>query len=149
MLLLSEIEGPPRHLQAFLKCVSHVPDKLAVKVGHDLEMTYPQYVHGVLGVVSLCGPHLRLAICLPARYSLDHYMNLNQGDMVSLATICLPEVASLEISFPSISEENLLVCLFPHHEVSNKLISVLSGLLQAMVLLYANTAPYRSICAFS
>jgi hypothetical protein len=148
MLLLSEIEGPPRHLQALLKCVSRVPDKLAVKVTHDLEMTYLQYVHGVLGIVSLCGPHLRLAICLPARYTLDHHTNLDQGDMESLATIPLPEVASLEILFPSISEKKLLVC-FPLREVSNKLISVLSGLLHTVVLPYANAAPYSSICAFS
>jgi hypothetical protein len=114
MPLLSEMEGPPCHLQALLSCFSRVPDALTIKAGQDSRMTYMQYVRGVLRSVNLCGPHVHLEIHFPARYVLNDNVELNQSEMKSLTAITLPEVASLEISFPPISEGVLLVgsCLY-------------------------------------
>jgi hypothetical protein len=109
---LSEMAGPPCHLHAALKCLSSVPDTLNIIMEPNFGMTYPQYVRSVLASVSLCGPHVHLEIHLPTRYTLDHKMSLNQSEMQALTTIVLPEVVSLEISFPSMSERYLLVCLF-------------------------------------
>lgn len=109
---LSEMAGPPCHLHAALKCLSSVPDTLNIIMKPDFGMAYPQYVRSVLASVSLCGPYVRLEIHLPTRYALDHKLSLNRSEMQALATIALPEVASLEISFPSMNERYLLVCLF-------------------------------------
>lgn len=106
MPLLSEIEGPPCYLQALLQCLSYVPDALTIKAGLDSRMTYQQYVRSVLGSVSLCGPGVHLEIHL-TRYVLDHSVELDQK---SLTATTFPQVASLEISFPSMSKRVLLVC---------------------------------------
>jgi hypothetical protein len=62
--LLSEIEGPPCRLQAILKCLSHAPGALTVKIESDFGMTYSQYVCAVLDLASRCGPHANLKIHL-------------------------------------------------------------------------------------
>jgi hypothetical protein len=116
MPLLSEMEGPPCHLRALLRCLSHVPDALTIKAGLDSRMTYVQYVRSVLGSVSLCRSHVHLEIYLPARYVLDPNVKLDQVEMKSLAAITLPEIVSLEITFPSMSERVLLVCCHPFAE---------------------------------
>lgn len=110
MPLLSEIEGPPYHIQAILKCLLCVPDTLTIKMDSDLGMTYSQYVHAALASMSLCGSRMHLEISIPPRYVQDHNVELDQGDMKSLATIALPEVAALELLFPPISERVLLAC---------------------------------------
>ena len=79
-------------------------------------MTYVQYVRNVLDSVSLCGSHVHLEIHLPAHYVLDHNVKLDQVEMKSLTAITLPEIASLEITFPSMSERILLVCCHPFAE---------------------------------
>jgi hypothetical protein len=109
--LLSEIEGPPCHLQAVLKCLSCVADGVTIKIESSLEMTYSQYVRAILVSVGLCGPHVNVKIRL-SRYVLDHDNKLTSHQVKSLSNIKLPEVASLEINFPSMSERSLLVC--PH-----------------------------------
>jgi hypothetical protein len=106
--MLSEIEGPPCHLQAILKCLSHAQSALTVKVASDFGMSYLQYVRAVLDLVSLCGPHTNLNIHL-SRYRDDNELTLRQ--LKPLRNIKLPEVASLTIYFPSMSEKSLLVCL--------------------------------------
>jgi len=108
--LLSEMEGPPCHLQALLRCLKCVPDALAIKVGLDSRMAYSQYIYGVLGSVSLCGPHVHLEIHLSACYALDYNLELNQSEIKTLSIITLLEVVSLDISFPSMSARCLLVC---------------------------------------
>ena len=133
MPLLSEMEGPPCHLRALLKCLSHVLDALTIKAGLDSRMTYMQYVRNVLRSVSLCGPHVHLEIHLPARYVAAHNVKLDQVEMKSLAVIALPEITSLEISFPSVSERVLLVCSHLFAICIAKLIQVLPGLLHTMV----------------
>lgn len=67
--------------------------------------------------------------------------------MKSLSAIPLPEVASLEISFPSMSKGRLLVC--SHSFGKYKLIQLLSGLLRTMVLSYADIALYSSLHGFT
>lgn len=106
MAQLSEINGPPRHLMALLQCLSPASPALTLKMGCDRTMTYPQYVHTVLRSVGLCGPYVHLEIRLPPCYDLV----LDWKEMESLHTITLPEVVSLEISFPPLSERDLLVC---------------------------------------
>jgi hypothetical protein len=108
MLQLSEIEGPPCHLRALLRCLSPAPVALTIKMGCDLAMTYKQYVRNAFRSVSLCGPRVHLEIRLTSYYDRD-YMVLEQSEIKSLRTITLPEVASLEIAFPSMSEGRLLV----------------------------------------
>ena len=77
-------------------------------------------------------------------------MVLNRSVMKSLSTITLPEVASLEISFPSMSEGCLLVCSIFHAYIPSvaKLIHLLSGMLYAMVLPYTNAVLHSSLCGF-
>jgi hypothetical protein len=116
-------------------------------MGSDLALAYVQYVRVVLRSVSLCGPQVRLEIRLPSFYGLDHNMTLDQREMKSLSAILLPEVASLEISFPSMSKGRLLVCSHPFGKY--KLTQLLSGLLRTMVLPYANIASYSSLRGFN
>jgi hypothetical protein len=146
MPLLSEMDGPPCHLHALLRCLSHVPDALTIKAGLDSRMTYVQYVRNVLGSLRLCRSHVHLEIHLPARYVLDHNVKLNQVEMKSLTAIALPEIASLEISFPSMSERLLLVCSHPFVEGIAKLMHVLPGLLHTMVRTYAYLGSYCNLC---
>jgi hypothetical protein len=70
-------------------------------------MTNWQYVRAVMDLVSLCGPHTNLEIPL-FRYQDDDKLTLHQ--LKTLSNIKLLEVASLAISFPSMSERSLLVC---------------------------------------
>jgi hypothetical protein len=107
MPLLSEIDGPPCHVQAVLMCLSHVPDALTITMESDLEMTYTQYVRTVINSVIMSGPHSHLEIHLPTRYFLNHNLELTPK---SFSTLGSPEVASLMIFFPSISKTLLLVC---------------------------------------
>ena len=105
--LLTEMEGPPRHLQAILRCFERVPDALTIKIESDFRMTYLQYVRAVLDLVSLCGHHYNLKIHL-YRYHDNNKLALHQ--LKSLSNITLPEVATLEISFASMSKRSFLVC---------------------------------------
>jgi hypothetical protein len=101
------MEGPPRHLQAILRCFERVPDALTIKIESDFRMTYLQYVRAVLDLVSLCGHHYNLKIHL-YRYHDNNKLALHQ--LKSLSNITLPEVATLEISFASMSKRSFLVC---------------------------------------
>src|SRR5260370_25416222 len=92
-----EIDGPLCHLQVFLKNFLSPPAEITIKMDCDLAMTYTQYVRSVLHSVSLCGPQVHLEIRLLAYYDLNV---LDRVEMKSLASIALPEVASLNISFP-------------------------------------------------
>jgi hypothetical protein len=108
MTQLSEIDGPPCHVRALLKCLWPTSAALTIKMGYDRAMTYPQYVRAVLHAVSLCSKsHVHLEIHLLSCYDLV----LDQKGIVSITSVTLPEVASLEISFPSMSERCLLVCI--------------------------------------
>lgn len=104
---LSEIEGPPCHVRALLKCILPTSPMLTIKMAGDRAMTYPQYVRTVLCSMGQCKAPVRLEI----RLTLFCHPLLNQKGLESLCTIPLPQVTSMEISFPPTSESQILVCL--------------------------------------
>jgi hypothetical protein len=106
---LSEIEGPPCHLRALLRCLLPTSPKLKIKIGCDSAMTYPEYIQAVLRSVRLCRPGVYLEIRLPSHYDPVFH----QKAMQSPRNTSLPEVASLEIAFPPMSEGHLLVFFHP------------------------------------
>jgi hypothetical protein len=105
MAKLSEIEGPPCHMRALLKCILPTSPALTINMGRDRAMSYPQYVRAVMRSVSGCRVPIRLEIRLTHCHPL-----LDQKGLESLCTISSPQVTSLEISFPSMSENMVLVC---------------------------------------
>jgi hypothetical protein len=110
MPVLSQIEGPPCHLHAFLTCLSHVPDALSIRVRSDQGIaTYLRYVRAILRLASMCGPHVHLDVHLLPRYLLEDNLQLGQAHLESLTAIVLPEEISLSIFFPSMSERLILV----------------------------------------
>lgn len=116
MAQLAEIDGPPCHLRALLKCLASASATLTLKMDYDRAMTYPQYVRAILCSVSLCRSQVCVEIHLPSCYDLV----LDQRTMESFSTITLPEVVSLEITFPSMSERRLLVCFHAYVPYGNK-----------------------------
>jgi hypothetical protein len=104
---LSEIKGPPCHVRALLKCILPTSPMLTIKMAGDRAMTYPQYVRTVLCSMGQCKAPVRLEI----RLTLFCHPLLNQKGLESLCTIPLPQVTSMEISFPPMSESQILVCL--------------------------------------
>jgi hypothetical protein len=104
---LSEIEGPLCHVRALLKCILPTLPMLTIKMASDQVMTYPQYVRAVLHSMGQCRAPVRLEICL----TFFCHPLLDQKGLKSLCAIPLPQVTSLEISFPPMSESQIVVCL--------------------------------------
>jgi hypothetical protein len=102
---LSEMEGPPCHVQAVLKHIMPTSSELTIKMGCDWPMTYPQYIRAVLGSVSQCKAPICLEICLARHFNPLQ----DQRKLETLCTILLPQVISLEISFHSVGESQILV----------------------------------------
>jgi len=105
MAKLSELEGPPCHIRALLKFILPTSPVLTINMGRDRAMSYLQYVRAVMCSVSRCRAPARLQIRLTTCHPL-----LDQKALESLCTISSLQVTSLEISFPSMSENNILVC---------------------------------------
>ena len=97
------------HSKAILKCLSHVLSTLTVKIASDFGMSYLQDVHVVLDLVSLCRPHTNLNIHLSC-YHDNNELTLCQ--LKSLKNIKLLKVASLRISFLSISSRSTFYSCF-------------------------------------
>ncbi|KIM80262.1 hypothetical protein PILCRDRAFT_9796 [Piloderma croceum F 1598] len=103
---LSEIEGPPCYVRALLKCILPTSPTLTIKMACDQAMTYPQYVRAVLCSMGQCRAPVRLEI----RLTFFYHPLLDPKGLKSLCTIPLPQVTSLEISFPPTSESQILAC---------------------------------------
>jgi hypothetical protein len=144
MSQLSEIEGPPCHLLALLRCLSPTSAKLSIKIGSDWAMTYLEYVRAVFRLVRLCRPGIHLEIRLPSHYNPVFH----QKAMESQKDNSLPEVASLDIAFPPMNRRHLLVCFHWRYNIAN-LTQLLPGLLCTMVLHHADSALYHNLCQFT
>jgi hypothetical protein len=145
---LSEIEGPPCHVRALLKCILPTSPMLTIKMASDRVMTYPQYVHAVLHSMGQCRAPVRLEI----RLTFFCHLLLDQKGLKSLCAIPLPQVTSLEISFPPMSDSQIVVCLLilfpPFLHDAIMLVPLLVGLLCSVVRPYTDVMPYRSLCRF-
>jgi hypothetical protein len=107
MSMLAEIEGPPCHMRVVLGFILPTSPALTIRMNYDCSMTYRQYVHAVLCAVSRCKSPVHLDIILASHAD----MFLDKKELESLCIIPLPEVRSVEISFFSISEGQVIVCV--------------------------------------